>query len=113
MKAGFHALPAVARRSFQFQRAVLPTVAHRSLSSYYEVIDGLKHDRSALDAARAAVAGKGDGRVSVADAEQIFEKLADGNTITEVEYRTGFRILADFEFTDAGRTRFIKLFASH
>jgi hypothetical protein len=87
--------------------------------SYYEVIGGLKHDREAMDAARKAVEGRGDGRVSVADANDILSKLLDGsvtqsasgNAITEVEYRTAFRVLADFKFTDEARAHFIEKLA--
>ena len=91
--------------------------ASRSASGgYYEVIGGLKHDREAMDAARAAVEGRGDGRVSMADADDILATLVDGpttqaasgNSITEVEYRTAFRILADFRFTEEARARFIE-----
>ena len=54
-------------------------------SAYYETIDGLKYDSSALEAARAAVAGKGDGRVSKSDSEAILATLLDGGGVTATE----------------------------
>ena len=108
--------PAVLRRP-----ALLARSASRSASGgYYEVIGGLKHDREAMDAARAAVEGRGDGRVSMADADSILATLVDGpttqaasgNSITEVEYRTAFRILADFRFTEEARAHFIEKLAA-
>ena len=51
--------------------------------SYYELLDGKKHDKAALDAARQAVAGRGDGRVSQADARNILATLLDG-PVTQV-----------------------------
>ena len=42
-----------------------------STQPYYEVVGNLKYDRAALDAARKAVAGDGDGRVSVGDAQTV------------------------------------------
>ena len=107
--------PAIAAR-----RPVLQAARSASSSGYYEVIGGLKHDREAMDAARAAVEGRGDGRVSKSDADDILAKLVDGpttqaasgNSVTEVEYRTAFRILADFRFTDEARAPFIEKIAA-
>jgi photosystem II Psb27 protein len=107
-------------RSFQGVRATAALVAcpSRSLSgsadgpkeraaSYYEVVDSVRYDRAALQAAREAVSGKGDGRVSVADTEKILAELVDGNGITKIEYRTAFKILADYPFTDEAKLAFI------
>ena len=79
----------------------------RRLSSYYETIQGLKYDRTALDAAREAVAGRGDGRVSLDDARLIAASLKDGPGVTKVEFRTAFKILNDFNFTDEARKAFV------
>mmetsp|Transcript_30304 Transcript_30304/g.50158 ORF Transcript_30304/g.50158 Transcript_30304/m.50158 type:complete len:129 (+) Transcript_30304:21-407(+) len=75
--------------------------------AYYETIDGVKYDAAALGAAREAVAGEGDGRVSKADAKAIIAKLLDGDGVTAIEYRTAFKILADYKFTPAAKTLFI------
>jgi hypothetical protein len=86
---------------------------------YYEIIADLKYDRAALDAARAAVAGAGDGRVSMNDAKFILSTLLDtggsssgGGSITTVEYRTAFMILRDFNFTSEARNVFVDVLAS-
>ena len=82
-------------------------------------IDGLKYDKECMDAAREAVAGVGDGRVSKADAESILATLTDGpisqsasgNRITEIEYRTAFRVLHDFNWTPEAQKLFIERLA--
>ncbi len=56
--------------------------------SYYKVIDGLRYDRKILEEADKAVAGKGDGRISVADAELLFPLIGDFGDVTIVEERT-------------------------
>lgn len=76
-------------------------------AAYYETIDGVKYDSEALAAARKAVAGEGDGRVSVADSEAILAELIDGGGVTATEFRTAFYILGNFKFTDAARAKFI------
>mmetsp|Transcript_14732 Transcript_14732/g.30512 ORF Transcript_14732/g.30512 Transcript_14732/m.30512 type:complete len:145 (+) Transcript_14732:29-463(+) len=80
--------------------------------AYYETIDGIKYDRGVLDAARAAVEGAGDGRVSKADAESILEKLFDGQSVSQVEYRTAFLILRDYSFTEQAQKLFIEKLAT-
>jgi len=74
-------------------------------TSYYKTVGGLKYDRSALEAA--AKAGKGDGCVSLADAEKLFAEMVDGPGVTKIEFRTAFKILADYTFTDEARDSFI------
>ena len=79
--------------------------------SYYQIIEGVKYDRSALEAAHAAVAGRGDGRVSLEDARAIYAEMIDGGGVTKIEFRTAFKILADFNFTDEAREGFISALA--
>jgi hypothetical protein len=110
----------VARGAVLGRRALLATRVHprafASASSYYEVVGGLKYDKECMNAAREAVAGKGDGRVSKADAETIIAKLVDGrvsqgasgNSITEIEYRTAFRVLHEFNWTPEAQAVFIE-----
>ena len=43
--------------------------------SYYKTIDGVKMDAALLEAADEAVAGRGDGRISIADADMLLEPL--------------------------------------
>ena len=69
--------------------------------SYYKTIDGKKYDREMLKIAEESVAGKGDGRISVADAEKLYEAIIDGNTITEIEQETLDYIKTNFNITEA------------
>ena len=78
-----------------------------SSSSYYQQIDGIKYDRSALNAAKLAVQGRGDGRVSLDDAEKLVAEMVDGPGVTKIEFRTAFKILADFNFTPEAQGFFI------
>ena len=78
-------------------RALRATPPHLS---YYETVDGMKMDGAALETARKAVAGQGDGRVSMADSQDILKTLiGDGGGITAIEYRTAFHILHQHKFT--------------
>lgn len=70
-------------------------------SAYYEKINGLNCDRAIIDACKTAVAGQGDGRVSVEDAKAVFEKVADGNKETRVERWTLRYCLQEFKWTEA------------
>merc|ERR1719401_448445 len=68
---------------------------------YYETIDGKQCDRAIIDACRDAVAGQGDGRVSLEDAHKIFEKVADGGKETAVERWTMRYCMTHFKWTEA------------
>lgn len=69
--------------------------------SYYKTIDGKKYDREMIEIAEIAVSGKGDGRISLQDAEALFNTIVDGNTITEIEADTLDYIKENFRFTEA------------
>lgn len=69
--------------------------------SYYIQIDGKKYDRGLVEAAREAVEGAGDGRISQADAEKLLEQVKDGNSYTDVEKDTVKYIRENFTWTDA------------
>jgi hypothetical protein len=69
--------------------------------SYYQIIDKQKCDREVIDACRAAVAGQGDGRVSVDDAKKVFATIADGNKVTRIERWTLRYCFEEFKWTDA------------
>ena len=73
-----------------YSRALRTTTPH--LAAYYETIDGVKYDREALDVARESVAGKGDGRVSLSDAQTILNTILDGGGVTAIEFRTAFHV---------------------
>lgn len=71
------------------------------MCAYYETIDGARCDRAIVNECRDAVAGVGDGRVSVEDAKKVYEALADGGQITPTERWTLYYCLTDFKWTDA------------
>lgn len=64
-------------------------------------IDGMSLDRAIMDACRTAVAGAGDGRVSVEDAKTVFEKIADDNKETQAERWTLRYCMQEFKWTEA------------
>ena len=70
------------------------------MASYYKTIDGVKYDRELLEAADTAVAGRGDGRISKADAATLLEQVKDGNSYTDVEKATVKYIRDNYKWTD-------------
>ena len=68
--------------------------------SYYKVIDGEKYDKSLLDAADEAVAGRGDGRISLDDAKKLLEEVKDGNSYTDIEKATMAYVRDNYKWTD-------------
>jgi chromosome segregation ATPase len=62
--------------------------------SYYKQIDGKRYKAITLMKADEAIAGQGDGRISKADAEEIFSTISDGKSYTQVEKHT-MRYLRD------------------
>lgn len=67
---------------------------------YYTTIDGKKYDGELLEAADAAVAGAGDGRISLKDAQDLLEKVKDGNSYTDIEKDTMAYIRDNYKWTD-------------
>lgn len=67
---------------------------------YYTTIDGIKMDKSLIEAADAAVAGAGDGRISLADAEKLLAAVKDGDSYTDVEKATVKHIRENYKWTD-------------
>ena len=70
------------------------------MSSYYKKINGQNYDRAMLEVADRSVAGKGDGRISLADSKAIIKKAKDGGRITEIELRTLNYILEKYHLTE-------------
>ena len=68
---------------------------------YYKTIDGKKYDGELLELAEKLTAGRGDGRISQADAEQLYAKVKDGNAYTDIEKDTVEYVRANFKWTDA------------
>ena len=71
-------------------------------SSFYKQIDGVQYSRRLLDWADEAVAGRGDGRISVSDAEELFDRLASDSRYSDLEKRTIKYIRETYNWTEAG-----------
>ncbi|CAJ1352673.1 unnamed protein product [Effrenium voratum] len=65
--------------------------------AYYRVIDGVKYDRELL--AKAEACAKSGGRVSLAEATELWEDAGDGRTLTPVEKQTLHYALEIFAFS--------------
>jgi len=68
--------------------------------SYYKQIEGIRYDRALLEAAKEAVSGRGDGRVSRDDAEKLFTLVTDGGRYTAAEEATVAWIKDNLNWTD-------------
>jgi len=66
---------------------------------YYKTIDGKKYDGSLLEFADAAIAGAGDGRISLKDAKELLGKVKDGDSYTEIEKDTMAYIRDNYRWT--------------
>lgn len=71
--------------------------------SFYKIIDGQRYDRKVLELAAELIQGRGDGRISRADAKQLLESVKDGRGITETESKNLFYILGQYNFTESAR----------
>lgn len=76
------------------------------MASYYKTIDGVKYDRELLELADKLTKGQGDGRLSVDDAKQLYEGVADGDSYTDIEKATVKYIRENYTWTDAADTWF-------
>ena len=72
-------------------------------TSYYEIINGIKYDRSLLLKADNLVKGKGDGRISEEDMKTLIIESADNNKITEIEKQTLFYISETYNTTEKSK----------
>lgn len=68
---------------------------------YYKTIEGKKYDAELLDHAEKMTSGAGDGRISMADAEKLFEAVKDGNSYTDIEKDSVAYIRENYKWTDA------------
>lgn len=71
------------------------------MSEYYKLIDGKQYDLELLDLADKAVAGRGDGRISKADAVKLLEATMDADAYTDTEKATLHYIRDNYRFTKA------------
>ncbi len=68
--------------------------------TYYKVIDGKRYDKQMLEIAEQTTAGKGDGRISIADAKRLIAAVTDGGRYTDTEKDTMEHIRANYKFTE-------------
>ncbi|MFC2100858.1 hypothetical protein ACFLRZ_03410 [Bacteroidota bacterium] len=68
---------------------------------YYKTIEGKKYDGELIELAEKLTSGSGDGRLSQADAEKIYEAVKDGASYTDIEKDTVSYIRENFKWTDA------------
>jgi len=73
------------------------------MPSYYKQIKGIKYDKGLLEVAEKLTTGKGDGRISKADAVKLWEDAKDGPGVTDCERRTIQYIHDNFKCTDAAK----------
>lgn len=71
-------------------------------TSFYKQIDGKQYSRRLLDLADSLTEGKGDGRISVEDADKIFDALEKDGKYTDLEKDTIAYIRAHYNWTTAG-----------
>lgn len=69
--------------------------------SYYKTIDGNKYDGEIIELAEKLTAGRGDGRISMDDAEQLLNSVMDGGKYTDIEKDTMLYIRDNFKWTEA------------
>jgi hypothetical protein len=74
--------------------------------TYYKVIDGQKYDKEILDLADKLTDGQGDGRLSVADADQLLAAVKDGDSYTDIEKDTIKYVRENYKWTDAADEHF-------
>ena len=77
-------------------------------NSYYKNIAGKNYDREMLEIADEAVAGVGDGRISVEDAKKLLGAVKDANKYTDIEKATMKYIRENYKFTYASDQWFRK-----
>ena len=71
-------------------------------TSFYKQIDGKKYSRRILDLADELTAGRGDGRISATDAQQIFDSLKNDGKYTDLEKQTLAYVRVNYRFTERG-----------
>lgn len=86
------------QQELETQTAVA-TQRRKPAKRYYRTIGDKKYDDAALKIAEKAVAGRGDGRISMSDVEKLFLAIADHNEYTDIEKATIKYIREHFSWT--------------
>jgi 3-hydroxyacyl-CoA dehydrogenase / enoyl-CoA hydratase / 3-hydroxybutyryl-CoA epimerase / enoyl-CoA isomerase len=72
------------------------------MSSHYRQIDGVKYSASLLDAADELIAGQGDGRIGLSDAEKLLKMLGNDGKYSDLEKKSLSYIRQNYTFTEQG-----------
>lgn len=72
----------------------------------YVIIDGEKYEKELLDLAKEHTTGRGEGKLSKDEVEDLFKSASDGRGVTETELKTLHYIRAKFDFTEAAAKLF-------
>lgn len=72
--------------------------------TYYKIINGRRYDRPLLETAASLIQGRGDGRISLDDAKELFQVTKADGLITTTEVRTLRYILDHFVLTAPAHT---------
>jgi hypothetical protein len=72
----------------------------------YVTIDGEKYEKELLDLAKEHTTGRGEGKLSKDEVEDLFKSASDGRGVTETELKTLQYIRANFVFTEASAKLF-------
>jgi len=70
------------------------------MENTYKVVDGVTLDAYLLEAAEQGVSGRGDGRISLADAKEIFRRIKEDDAYTDIEKVTISYIRERYKWTD-------------
>lgn len=70
-------------------------------ASYYRIIEGKRYDRALLERVEALTQGRGDGRISQSDAQELWSLVQDGRGITPTERATLEYAQIAYQWTDA------------
>ena len=68
---------------------------------YYKTIDGKQYDGKLIDLAEKLIAGRGDGRISKEDAEELLKATKDAGEYTDIEKDTMAYLREHFKWTEA------------
>ena len=71
------------------------------MGQYYQIINGQRYNASLIRNAAFRTRGAGDGRISLQDAQDLWQLAMDGGRITEIEEATIGYLLEAFNWTDA------------
>ena len=83
-----------------------------SKTAGYVTIDGEKYEKELIELAKKHTTGKGEGKLSKDEVNELFTSASDGSRVTETELKTLKYIRTAFEFTDASAILFDEKIAS-